>query len=105
MTTATPSILETVEFDQDGFLVDPNDWTPEIGEAIAQSIGIELTDRHWIVINFAREEYASKGEAPTLRRITKTTPVNTKELYQLFPGGPAKNAAKVSGLGKPTGCI
>ena len=105
MTTATPAILEIVEFDNDGFMVDPNTWTPEIGEAIAKSLNIQLTDRHWIVINFARQEFESTGEAPTLRRITKTTPVNTKELYQLFPGGPAKVAAKISGLGKPTGCI
>ena len=105
MTTLTVPILETVEFDDDGFMVDPQAWNPEIAESIAHSINIDLTDRHWIVINFAREEFEKNGEAPTLRRITKTTPVNTKELYQLFPGGPAKNAAKVSGLGKPTGCI
>ena len=105
MTTATLSVLENVEFDQDGFMVDPTAWNPEIADAIAQSIGINLTDRHWIVIKFAREEYETKGESPTLRRITKTTPVDTKELYALFPGGPAKNAAKISGLGKPTGCI
>lgn len=105
MTTATAPILETVEFDQDGFMVDPNAWSAEIGQAIAESIGIELTDRHWVVINFARKEFEEKGEAPTLRRITKTTDVNTKELYALFPNGPAKQAARVSGLGKPTGCI
>lgn len=105
MTTLTAPVLENVEFDQDGFMVDPQAWTPEIADAIAQSVNIELTDRHWIVINFAREEFEAKGEAPTLRRITKTTPVNTKELYKLFPGGPAKIAAKISGLGKPTGCI
>ncbi len=105
MTTTIAPILETVEFDQDGFMVDPNAWTPEIGEAIAQAIGLNLTDRHWIVINFARQEFENNGEAPTLRRITKATPVDTKEIYQLFPGGPAKNAARVAGLGKPTGCI
>ena len=105
MTIATAPILENVEFDQDGYMVDPNAWTPEIASAIADSIGLGLTERHWIVINFAREEFESNGEAPTLRRITKTTPVKTKELYQLFPGGAAKVAAKVSGLGKPTGCI
>jgi tRNA 2-thiouridine synthesizing protein E len=105
MTTTTAPILETVEFDEEGYMADPNAWTPEIGQAIAESIGLNLTDRHWVVINFARSEFESKGEAPTLRRITKTTDVNTKELYQLFPGGPAKLAAKVSGLGKPTGCI
>jgi len=102
---ATSNILETVQFDGDGYMADPHAWTPEIGEAIAQSLNIELTDRHWVVINFARQEFDANGEAPTLRRITKTTDVNTKELYALFPGGPAKTAAKISGLEKPTGCI
>jgi TusE/DsrC/DsvC family sulfur relay protein len=98
-------VLETVEFDDEGFMVDPNTWTPEIGAAIAAREGIDLTDRHWVVINFNRQEFASEGEPPTLRRITKRTDVSTKEIYQLFPGGPAKLAAKISGLGKPTGCI
>ena len=105
MTTTLSPILETVEFDDDGFMVDPNAWTPETAEAIAEGLGMTLTDRHWVVINFARQEFEANGEAPTLRRITKTTDVNTKELYQLFPNGPAKNAARISGLGKPTGCI
>lgn len=105
MTSSTAAILDTVEFDGDGFLADPNAWSPEIGEAIAEKEGLALTDRHWVVINFARSEFETNGEPPTLRRITKRTDVNTKELYSLFPGGPAKNAARVSGLGKPTGCI
>jgi tRNA 2-thiouridine synthesizing protein E len=105
MTTTASPILETVEFDDDGFMVDPNAWTPEIGEAIAEGLGMTLTDRHWVVINFARQEFETNGEAPTLRRITKTTDVSTKEIYQLFPKGPAKTAARISGLGKPTGCI
>lgn len=99
------NILKTVEYDDDGYMVDPNAWSPEIGEAIATDLGIILTDRHWVVINFARKEFEDNGEPPTLRRITKRTDVNTKELYQLFPGGAAKTAAKISGLGKPTGCI
>ena len=99
------SFLENVEFDGDGYMADPHAWTPEIGEAIATDQGITLTDRHWVVINFARKEFEDNGEPPTLRRITKRTDVNTKELYQLFPGGAAKTAAKISGLGKPTGCI
>ncbi|MCK4976735.1 MAG: TusE/DsrC/DsvC family sulfur relay protein [Anaerolineales bacterium] len=105
MTTTASPILETVEFDDDGFMVDPNAWTPEIGEAIAEGLGMTLTDRHWVVINFARQEFETNGEAPTLRRITKTTDVSTKEIYKLFPKGPAKTAARISGLGKPTGCI
>ncbi len=98
-------VLATVKFDSEGFMVDPNAWTPEIGKAIAAREGLELTDRHWVVINYARSEFKAKGQSPTLRAITKNTDVNTKEIYTLFPGGPAKMAAKVAGLGKPTGCI
>jgi TusE/DsrC/DsvC family sulfur relay protein len=97
--------LSTVDFDEEGYMVDASAWTPEIGEAIAAKLGIELTDRHWVVIDFARSEYESIGAAPTLRRITKQTDVSTKEIYALFPGGAAKVAAMIAGLGKPTGCI
>ncbi len=98
-------VLASVKFDSEGFMVDPKAWTKEIGEAIASRESIGLTDRHWVVINYARNEFETKGEAPTLRSITKNTDVSTKEIYALFPGGPAKMAAKVAGLGKPTGCI
>lgn len=98
-------ILAAVKFDSEGFMVDPNAWTPEIAKAIADREGLELTDRHWVVINYARGEFQAKGQPPTLRAITKNTDVDTKEIYALFPGGPAKMAAKVAGLGKPTGCI
>ena len=105
MTTTASPILETVEFDDDGFMVDPNAWTPEIGEAIAENLGMTLTDRHWVVINFARQEFETKGEPPTLRRIANPRWRRLVACYKLFPGGPAKNAARISGLGKPTGCI
>jgi tRNA 2-thiouridine synthesizing protein E len=105
MTIATATILDQVEFDEDGFMVDPNAWNEEIANAIAAAQDITLTDRHWVVINFVRQEFETNGEPPTLRRITKRTDVNTKEIYQLFPGGPAKTASRISGLGKPTGCI
>ena len=102
---ALSEILENVEFDADGYMVDPHAWTPEIAQAIAAQEGIELTDRHWVVINFVRKEFEANGEPPTLRRITKQTDVGMKEIYQLFPDGPAKRAARIAGLGKPTGCI
>ena len=102
---AVANILASVEFDEDGYLADAGAWSPEIAEAIAAEMGIQLTDRHWVVINFAREQFEAEGEAPTLRRITKTTDVDTKELYALFPGGAAKVAARIAGLKKPTGCI
>ena len=99
------NILETLDFDADGFMTDHDAWTPDIAEAIAAVLEIELTERHWEVLNFVRNEYETKGDAPTIRRITKVGGVPTKELYALFPGGPAKIAAQISGLAKPTGCI
>ncbi len=98
-------ILDTVAFDDEGFMVDASAWTKEIGEAIAEALEVELTDRHWQVINFARDDFKQNGEPPTLRRITKQTGVDMKEIYQLFPDGPAKLAANIAGLKKPTGCI
>ena len=97
---------KTIEFDEEGFMVNPDDWTKEIAETLAREVGIdELNEGHWKVIDFCRADYQEKGEAPTLRRITKAGGVPTKELYKLFPKGPAKKVARISGLGKPTGCI
>ena len=98
-------ILDTIAFDDEGFMVDASAWTKEIGIAIAEALEVDLTDRHWQVIDFARDDFASNGEPPTLRRITKQTDVSMKEIYQLFPDGPAKLAANIAGLKKPTGCI
>ncbi len=106
MTTAIDfSVLETVDFNDDGFMVDANDWTPAIGKAIAAALELELTDRHWEVINFSRAEFVQNGDAPALLEVSKGSGVSTRELYQLFPGGPAKVAAQIAGLPKPTGCI
>ncbi len=103
MTTLT---MPRIELDAEGFMTDPNAWTPDIAETLAQKIGITpLTARHWDVINFTRDDYFAKGETPTLRRIMKVGGIPTKELYKLFPKGPAKKVALVSGLGKPKGCI
>ena len=105
MVLTKPASIKDVEFSAEGYMTDPKAWTPEIAEEIASREGIQLTDRHWIVINFARAEFEATGEAPTLRRITKASGVDTKEMYSLFPTGPAKLAAKLAGLAKPTGCI
>lgn len=101
----TEDILDTIEFDDEGFMVNAADWTKEIGSAIAEALEVDLTDRHWQVIDFARKDFEDTGEPPTLRRITKQTGVDMKEIYQLFPEGPAKIAANIAGLKKPTGCI
>jgi tRNA 2-thiouridine synthesizing protein E len=97
---------KTIEFDEEGFMVNPDEWTKEVAAVLAEETGIEtLTEGHWRVIEFSRSDFAEKGEAPGLRRITKASGVPTKELYQLFPKGPAKKVARISGLGKPHGCI
>jgi tRNA 2-thiouridine synthesizing protein E len=103
--TVNLSLLETLTFDDDGFMADPNAWNKDIGEAIANVLEIELTEDHWRVIEFARDEYFKNDDAPSLRKITKTLNITTKSLYDMFPGGAAKIAAKIAGLPKPTGCI
>ena len=104
--TTTEIAGVTVERDGEGFLVDPAQWTPEIGTEIARESGIpELTDRHWTVVRFMRERYLTTGTAPSIRSLGKESGVPIKELYQLFPKGPAKLAAKIGGIPKPRGCI
>ena len=97
---------KTLELDSDGHLANREDWNEEIAAEFATQEGIEeLNDRHWIVINFMRKVFDEKGDAPSIRKLTKESGVDTKELYALFPKGPAKKAAKVAGLPKPKGCI
>ena len=97
---------QTIEVNEEGFLVDSNQWTPEIAEELAQEVGIaDLSEQHWKVITFCREDAAREGQAPGLRRITKKSDVTMKEIYQLFPKGPGKLAARISGLAKPKSCI
>lgn len=97
---------KTVHFDEDGFMTDPAEWEKGVAEALASEIGITpLTEQHWKVIEFCRSDFEAQGGAPTLRRITKVGGVPTKDLYKLFPKGPAKKVAYVAGLKKPSGCI
>ena len=95
-----------VNVNDEGFFVDPEQWTdamvPEL--AAAEGIGV-LTDEHRRVVAFMRKEYFDKGTGPTVRVLGKTSGVSIKELYQLFPKGPAKIAAKIAGIPKPRGCI
>lgn len=96
----------TVDVDGEGFLTDHTVWNLDLAKAIAKEEGIdELTDRHVDVLNFMRKEFEENGTAPSIRKMNKLNIVPTKELYALFPGGPAKKAAKIAGLGKPQGCI
>lgn len=97
---------QSVEVNEEGFMVNPDDWTKDIAVEIAKQEGIEeLTPAHWKVIEFCRQSATDSGSAPTLRQITNGAGVSTKELFSLFPKGPAKKVAKISGLGKPEGCV
>ncbi|MDW8325992.1 MAG: TusE/DsrC/DsvC family sulfur relay protein [Anaerolineales bacterium] len=96
----------TVHVNDEGFLTDPNEWNRDIAAAIALEEGIaELTPAHWKIIDFCRQSATSTGKAPTLRAITNGTGLSTKELFALFPKGPAKKVARIAGLGKPEGCV
>jgi len=97
---------QTIEVDAEGFLQKPEQWSEELGIEIAREVGIEpLTDKHWQVIRFMRDRYLKTGTAPTIRTLGRESGVTTKELYQLFPKGPAKLAARIGGIPKPHGCI
>jgi tRNA 2-thiouridine synthesizing protein E len=106
MTIATLAGVD-VELNEEGFFVDPEQWTTEMVPQLAEEWGVPgpLTDQHWEVINYMRQEYFEKGTGPTVRKLGKSSGVSVKELYQLFPGGPAKLAARIAGIPKPKGCI
>ena len=95
-----------VDVDAEGFLTNPQQWNEHIAEAIAAQNGIpELTERHWLVVRFMRDRFLQTGTAPSIRSLGKESGVPVKELYQLFPKGPARLAAKIGGIPKPKGCI
>jgi len=95
-----------VSVNDEGFFENPDDWTEAMAPEIARAYGIdELSEQHWRVIKFMRSEFAAKGTGPTVRVLGKTSGVSIKELYQLFPKGPAKSAARIAGIPKPRGCI
>jgi dissimilatory sulfite reductase related protein len=97
---------KTVQVNDEGFMTNLDEWTKEIAVELAKEEGIsELTPSHWKVIEFCRQDGAANGKAPTLRRITTVAGVSTKEMFALFPKGPAKKVSRIAGLGKPEGCV
>jgi TusE/DsrC/DsvC family sulfur relay protein len=104
--TVTMLVDTAVDVDPEGFLTDAEQWNEAIARAIAAENGIpELTERHWLVIRFMRRRFLATGTAPSVRLLGKESGVPVKELYELFPKGPAKLAAKIGGIPKPKGCI
>lgn len=104
MTTATLNGVQ-VQLNSEGFFEDPSQWTREMAMEMAAADGLTLTDKHWQVIEFMRREFSEKGTGPTVRVLGKLSGVSIKELYELFPKGPAKTAARLAGIPKPKGCI
>jgi|TARA_B100000315_G_scaffold105620_1_gene96863 tRNA 2-thiouridine synthesizing protein E len=103
---------KSYEIDEEGYLETLDDWNKDVAEYIAKEEGVEMTEAHWEVINFLREYYDEYKIAPMIRVLTKAIgrklgkeKGNTKYLYELYPEGPAKQACKIAGLPKPTGCV
>jgi tRNA 2-thiouridine synthesizing protein E len=103
---------KTIETDEEGYLVDRNDWNEDVAKVLAQTDNCDLTENHWEVLRFLREYYEEYQIAPAVRVLTKAIGKklgadkgNSKYLYELFPYGPAKQACKYAGLPKPTGCV
>lgn len=96
-----------IELNEEGFMLNYADWSEEIASALAkQEEGIDdLTKEHWAVINFIRAHYDQKKLAPMVRDMCKSTGLPLRQIYELFPSGPAKGACKIAGLPKPDGCV
>jgi len=95
-----------IELDEDGFIVNLEDWNEDVALALAKTEQVEeLTEDHWKVVNYLKDYYKEFGIAPMVRKVVKSTGFPLKEIYELFPTGPAKGACKIAGLPKPTGCV
>ena len=95
-----------IEIDEDGFIQDPGSWDKAVATDLALTEAVdEMTEDHWTVVNYLREYYLEYSMAPMIRMLCKSTGFKLKEIYDLFPSGPAKGACKVAGLPKPTGCV
>lgn len=102
----------TLETDQQGYLLDYKEWNEDVAVLLAQADDMELTDAHWEVIRFVREFYLTYNTSPAIRALTKAMKTefgeekaSSRYLYRLFKEGPAKQATKYAGLPKPARCI
>lgn len=102
----------TIEHDEEGYITDLSAWSKELAEVIAKEEKIDMDEEHWEVVNFLREYYEEYQIAPAVRVLIKAIKKkwgkekgNNDYMYELFPYGPAKQACKIAGLPKPTGCV
>jgi tRNA 2-thiouridine synthesizing protein E len=94
-----------IHVDDEGFMTEYAEWDEDLAKVLAANIAIDLTDDHWKVINFVREDYQAQGETPTIRRVSTAGGVDTKKLFTLFPKKPAKKMSYIAGVPKPHGCV
>ena len=94
-----------VHINEEGFLTEYDEWNEEIGAELAKNIGVEMTEEHWSLIKWLREDYKEKGETATTRRVQTVGGVPTKKQFELFPKKPAKKMAYIAGVPKPKGCV
>ncbi len=99
------TVIDGISFTADGHLADSAQWTKTLAETLSATQGVTLTDAHWVVIDFARKDFAETKASPNIRRITQGAGVSTKDLYSLFPKAPGRTIAKIAGLPKPAGCL
>ena len=106
MTPKAPDV-SAVELNEEGFLAHPESWDRQVATILAQEQeGLEvLNEKHWILIEFIRAYYLEKRMAPMVRALCEHSGLRLREIYELFPSGPAKGACKVAGLPKPDGCV
>ncbi len=94
-----------VQVDAEGFMTEYDEWDEEVGTALAAQIGIDMTDEHWQVVRFLREDFSQEGQTATIRRVANVGGIPTKQLFMLFPKKPAKKMSYIAGLPKPAGCV
>ncbi len=94
-----------VHVNEEGFLTEYDEWSEEIAAELAKNIDVEMTDEHWALIKWLREDYKEKGETATTRRVQTVGGVPTKKQFELFPKKPAKKMAYIAGVPKPKGCV
>lgn len=95
----------TLDVDEEGYLTNHAQWNRDVAVALAQELGITLTDAHWKVLDFIDRDFKEKGVVPGMRRMNKVGGIPTKDLYALFPDGPIKKAALIAGYPKPASCV
>jgi len=95
---------KAVEVNAEGYLINPGDWSKEVAADLAKEEGIELTNKHFEVLEYLRKESAA-GTQLSIRKVGKSGIVDIKGLYELFPGGPLKYSSKIAGIAKPASCV